>query len=209
MPQPSERQRHWETAYAGKAEEEAPWFQDTPELSLALLTATGVGRSARLIDVGGGASRLADALLDAGFKDITVLDIAEPGLAKTKARLERRADEIAWVVADITTWRPEGAFDLWHDRALFHFLTEAGDRRAYVETLRRALAPGGHVILAAFAPDGPKECSGLPVVRYDAAAITKELGGDFSLEEERAESHVTPGGAAQPYRYFRFTRPRP
>ncbi len=207
MPEPSQRQRHWESVYAGKAEDEVPWFQDSPEVSLALLAAAGVGRSARLIDVGGGASRLADALLDAGFKDITVLDIAEPGLAKTKARLGRRADEIAWVVADITTWRPEGKFDLWHDRAVFHFLTEADDRRAYVETLRRVLAPGGHVILAAFGPDGPPTCSGLPVVRFDAAAISKELGGDFALEEERGEAHVTPGGVAQAYRYFRFTRP--
>lgn len=207
MPHPSERQRHWERAYASKAEDEVSWFQDTPELSLALIAAAGVGRSARLVDVGGGASRLADALLDAGFRDITVLDIAEPGLAKTKARLGRRADEIAWLVADVTTWRPAAQFDLWHDRAVFHFLTEAEDRRAYVEALRRALAPGGHVILAAFGPDGPEKCSGLPVVRYDAAAITKELGGDFALEEERSEAHVTPGGAAQPYRYFRLTRP--
>ncbi len=207
MPQTSERQRHWENAYAGKAEDEVSWFQDSPELSLALIAAAGLGRKARLIDVGGGASRLADMLLDAGFKDITVLDIAEPGLAKTKARLGRRADEIAWVVADITTWRPEGTFDLWHDRAVFHFLTEADDRRAYVEALRRALTPGGHVILAAFGPDGPEKCSGLPVVRYDAAGITKELGGDFSLEEERGETHVTPGGVTQHFLYFRFTRP--
>lgn len=207
MPEPSQRQRHWESVYAGKAEDEVSWFQDSPEVSLALLAAAGVGRSARLIDVGGGASRLADALLDAGFKDITVLDIAEPGLAKTKARLGRRADEIAWVVADIITWRPEGKFDLWHDRAVFHFLTEADDRRAYVETLRRALAPGGHVILAAFGPDGPSTCSGLPVVRFDAAGIAAELGPEFGLEEERGEAHVTPGGVAQAYRYFRFTRP--
>lgn len=207
MPQPSERQRHWESVYAGKAEDEVPWFQDSPELSLALIAAAGVGRGARLIDVGGGASRLADMLIDAGFKDLTVLDIAEPGLAKAKARLGRRADEIAWVVADITTWRPEGTFDLWHDRAVFHFLTEADDRHAYVEALRGALAPGGHVILAAFGPDGPKKCSGLPVVRYDAAGIAKELGGDFSLEEERSETHVTPGGVKQNFLYFRFIRP--
>ncbi len=207
MPRPSERQRHWESAYAGKAEDEVSWFQDSPDLSLALIAAAGVGRNARLIDVGGGAARLADALLDAGFKNITVLDIVEAGLAKTKARLGPRADEIAWVVQDVTTWHPAAQFDLWHDRAVFHFLTEAGDRRAYVEALRRALTPGGHVILAAFGPDGPDKCSGLPVVRYDAAGIAAELGAVFGLEEERSETHVTPGGAAQHFLYFRFTRP--
>lgn len=207
MPQSSERQRHWENAYAGKAEDEVPWFQDSPALSLALIAAAGVGRRASLIDVGGGAARLADALLDAGFKDITVLDIAEAGLAQTKARLGRGADEITWVVADVTAWHPAARFDLWHDRAVFHFLTGADDRRAYVEALRRALAPGGHVILAAFGPDGPKACSGLPVVRYDAAAIAAELGAEFVLEEERGEAHVTPGGVTQNFLYFRFTRP--
>ena len=160
-----------------------------------------------MIDVGGGASRLVDALLDAGFKNLTVLDIAEPALATAMARLESRAGEITWVVHDVTTWKPPATFELWHDRAVFHFLTEADDRRAYVEVLRAALAPGGHVILAAFGPDGPQKCSGLPVVRYDAAAIAKELGAEFSLEEERAEAHETPGGATQHFRYFRFIRP--
>lgn len=207
MAQPSERQLHWEKVYTGTAEDEVSWFQDSPALSLELIAAASVGREARMIDVGGGASRLVDALLDAGFKDLTVLDIAEPALAKAMARLESRAGEITWVVHDVTTWKPPATFELWHDRAVFHFLTEADDRRAYVEVLRAALAPGGHVILAAFGPDGPQKCSGLPVVRYDAAAIAKELGAEFSLEEERAEAHETPGGATQHFRYFRFIRP--
>ncbi len=207
MVQVSEHQQHWESIYATKAEDELSWFQQSPELSLALIAAAGVGRKARLVDVGGGASRLVDALLDAGFKDLTVLDIAAPGLEQAEERLGERAGEVTWVVHDVTTWQPAVRFDLWHDRAVFHFLTDVDDRRTYLDVLRRALALGGHVILAAFGPDGPERCSGLPVVRYDAEAIAKELGGEFRLEEERAEAHQTPGGVTQAYRYFRFTRP--
>ncbi len=207
MVQVSEHQQHWESLYATRTEGELSWFQQSPELSLALIAAAGVGREARLVDVGGGASRLVDALLDAGFKDLTVLDIAEAGLEQAGARLGERAGEVTWVVQDVTAWQPAVRFDLWHDRAVFHFLTDADDRRAYVDVLRRALVPGGHVILAAFGPDGPQNCSGLPVVRYDAEAVAKELGGEFCLEEERAEAHRTPGGTTQHYRYFRFTRP--
>lgn len=207
MVQINKRQQHWENTYATKAEGEVSWFQKSPDLSLALIAATGVGREARLVDVGGGASRIVDALLDAGFKNLTVLDIAESGLEHAKARLGDLAGKVTWVVHDVTIWQPEVRFELWHDRAVFHFLTDAVDRRDYMDVLHRALAPGGHVILAAFGPNGPERCSGLPVVRYNAEALAKELGGEFRLEEERAETHKTPGGVMQHYRYVRFTLP--
>ena len=166
-----ERQAHWENVYQIKAERDVSWFEESPTISLDLIHATGVKPDASIIDIGGGTSRLVDTLLDEGFKVITVLDISEKALATSKARLGTRAAHVQWVVADITTWEPSQTYDVWHDRAVLHFLTDPKDRAAYAERVLRAVRPGGHVIIGTFAPDGPEWCSGLPVVRHDAASL--------------------------------------
>ncbi len=162
------------------------WFQESPAPSLDLIRspwARPTGTS--IIDVGGGASRLVDALFDEGFDRLTVLDLSEQALAASKARLGAAANKVRWLVADVTTWEPAETYDLWHDRAAFHFLTEAADRAAYASARRKAVRPGGHVIIGTFALDGPERCSGLPVQRHDAASIAAVLGDDFELIDTR------------------------
>lgn len=201
-----QRQTHWDEIYAAKGEAEVSWFQASPEPSLGLIRQAGAAPRSAIVDVGGGASRLVDALLDSGFADVTVLDLSAAALARAQARLGDRAAQARWVVADATGWRPERRYDLWHDRAAFHFLVDPADRAAYVGVLKQALTPGGQVILAAFAPDGPEKCSGLPVMRHDAASFARELGPDFALIEERAHGHSTPWGAIQRFRFAAFRR---
>lgn len=201
-----QRQTHWDEVYAAKGEAEVSWFQASPEPSLGLIRRAGVGADAAIVDVGGGASRLVDALLDSGFSDVTVLDLSAAALARAQARLGDRAAQARWIVADATGWRPERRYDLWHDRAAFHFLVDPADRAAYVGVLKQALAPGGQVILAAFAPDGPEKCSGLPVMRHDAASFAQELGPGFTLVEELAHEHATPWGSVQRFRFAAFRR---
>ena len=203
---PAERRGHWEGVYASRGPSEVSWYQARPAVSLDLIAATGAGPDAGIIDVGGGASTLVDHLLDAGYRNLAVLDVAAGALAACRARLGARAEAVEWIVADVTAWEPERTCDVWHDRAVFHFLTEAADRRAYVTTLRKALAGRGHLIVATFAPDGPPRCSGLPVVRYDAASLGAELGEGFRLVETRREEHVTPAGTVQPFLYQRYVR---
>jgi len=159
-----------------------------------------------IIDVGGGASSLVDCLAAGGFSRIAVLDLSSAALAVSKKRLGVRSVDIEWIESDITAFEPAHDFRLWHDRALFHFLTEPADRRRYVEVLKRALSPGGHLILASFAVGGPERCSGLPIVQYDGPKLLAELGGEFSLVEQRRESHVTPAGNVQEFEWFRCTR---
>ena len=179
----SSRQGHWDNVYATKAENAVSWFQEKADISLDLIRATGVKTTASIIDIGGGASRLVDMLLDEGFSAITVLDLSEMALATSKARLGARAAAAKWIVADIATWEPTQTYDVWHDRAVLHFLIAPKDRAAYAERVLRAVAPGGHVIIGTFALDGPERCSGLPVVRYDAAALGELLGRAFELIE--------------------------
>lgn len=195
MPAPGTE--HWEEVYDRDDLSTLSWHQREPAVSLELIDALGMGPGTAVVDVGGGASPLAGRLLERGFADVTVLDVAEPALEAARRRLGARASEISWIEADVRTWRPRRRFDLWHDRALFHFFVDAADRERYRETLRAALAPGGAVVLAAFAPDGPETCSGLPVARHDAAGLAAELG--FRLVEQRREEHVTPGGRIQPF----------
>ncbi len=202
----AERQLHWQQAHTGRAAESLSWYQDRPELSLAMIAATGFGRDAGIIDMGGGASTLADHLLDSGYGDITVFDIAATALAAARERLGERAQALTWLTADATDWTPARRYDIWHDRAVFHFLTEAEARRAYVERLAAALNEAGQAIFATFAPDGPERCSGLAVRRYDGESLGAELGAAFRLVETRSESHVTPGGVAQKFQYSRFAR---
>jgi 2-polyprenyl-3-methyl-5-hydroxy-6-metoxy-1,4-benzoquinol methylase len=202
----AERQAHWQNVYRSKGEREVSWFEETPALSLDLIRATGVGADAAIIDIGGGASRLVDALLAAGFKSVSVLDLSQQALAAAQARLGARGAAVNWIVADVTTWRPSQTYEVWHDRAALHFLTQAEDRAAYAACLRRAVRPGGHVIIGTFAPDGPERCSGLPVMRHDADTLAAMLGPAFTLVESRRHEHRTPTGAIQRFQFSRFER---
>jgi trans-aconitate methyltransferase len=200
-----DRKQHWESVYREKAEDAVSWFQAHPEISLELIRAHCRPGEA-LVDVGGGASRLVDHLLAAGYADLTVLDISEAALERAGMRLGKAALRVQWRVADITSWQPERRYRLWHDRAVFHFLTEAADRDAYRRNLMQALAPGGHALIASFAPDGPERCSGLPVQRYSPESLARELGEGLRLRESRDETHLTPAGRLQRFQYSVFER---
>jgi SAM-dependent methyltransferase len=199
--QNEQRQLHWENLYQSKGEHDVSWFQDTPTPSLELLDEIGVTPAASVIDIGGGASRLVDRLIERGFRDVTVLDLSEAALAAAKDRLGDRASRVTWIVADVTQWEPMTAYDVWHDRAAFHFLTEEADRAAYLARLRRGLEIGGHAIIATFALDGPARCSGLPVVRYSPDCLRQTLGADFTLITSRNDSHATPWGGTQSFQF--------
>jgi SAM-dependent methyltransferase len=202
----SDRSSHWETVYATKGENQVSWFQERPAISLALIKATQATKEAAIIDIGGGASRLADALLYDGYRSIAVLDLSAHALDAAKQRIGAAASEIDWIVADVTTWTPARSYEIWHDRAAFHFLTAASDRAAYIDRLRRAVVAGGHVIIATFALDGPEKCSGLPVQRYDAKSLAAELGSDFELVETQSDVHRTPWESTQSFQFSRFRR---
>jgi SAM-dependent methyltransferase len=201
---------HWETVYSTKRTNAVSWFQEHAELSRRLIRATGVPGSGSIIDVGGGASTLVDGLLADGFKNVTVLDLSAAALAAARRRLGSLASAVCWLEADITqTVLPMHAYDVWHDRAVFHFLTTPEARAAYVYNMRRSVKPGGHVVIATFGPGGPERCSGLAVCRYDVATLSKELGDDFTLAESLFDVHQTPGGASQQFLYCRFRLERP
>jgi trans-aconitate methyltransferase len=197
----SERQSHWQNVYLSKGEQQVSWTQLDPQPSLGLIEKYAAGRDASIVDIGGGASRLVDALVVDGFAAITVLDLSEAALQAAKARLGEQGGSVRWVAADATAWQPPHVFDIWHDRAAFHFLVEAKDRAAYVDRLQAGVKPGGHAIIATFAPDGPEKCSGLPVQRYDPESLARTLGGAFELVERQFHRHVTPWGAAQSFQF--------
>lgn len=201
-----DRQAHWEAVYARRDPLEVSWYQSEPALSLDLIAATGAAHDAPVIDVGGGASLLVDRLLQRGYADVTVLDLSAHALAHARARLGAQAGRVHWLVADVTAFAPARPYAVWHDRAVFHFLTDADDRRKYVQALSRSLAPDGQVVIAAFAVGGPTQCSGLDIVQYDAEKLARALGPAFRLVEERAERHITPGGKEQQFGYFRLAR---
>ena len=200
------RGAHWENVYRSKGERELSWFQEIPSISSELIRSAGATRHSAVVDIGGGASRLVDALVDEGFEDVTVLDLSESTLAGAKTRLGATAARVTWIVADVVRWKPLQRYDVWHDRAAFHFLTDEADRIAYVECLREALRPGGYAIIATFALDGPERCSGLPVVRYDAARLGNVLGDVFNLVETRRHDHHTPTGSIQRFQFSMFRR---
>lgn len=202
----SDRSTHWDDVYATKGEAEVSWFQNSPATSLAMVRAANPAREAAIIDIGGGASRLVDALLLDGYRDVAVLDLSANALDAAKKRIGEAASMVDWIVADATTWRPAKTYDLWHDRAAFHFLTDSHDRTAYIERLRSAVAPGGHIVIATFAPDGPEKCSGLLVQRHDSASLSAELGPEFELVEARSETHHTPWHSTQAFQFSRFRR---
>ncbi|WDZ78659.1 class I SAM-dependent methyltransferase [Ensifer adhaerens] len=195
------RQAQWDNAYQTKGEAGVSWFEDTPAISLELIRKHATIASTSLIDVGGGASRLVDALLDEGVKMVTVLDLSPSALEAAKARLGLRADDVQWIAADVTEWEPDQSYDIWHDRAAFHFLTDPEDRAAYIERLTAAVALGGHAVIATFAPDGPERCSGLPVVRYDPAALAEMIGPSFRLVEQLMHQHTTPWNSTQAFQF--------
>jgi 2-polyprenyl-3-methyl-5-hydroxy-6-metoxy-1,4-benzoquinol methylase len=204
--QSPDRRSHWENVYATKAETEVSWFEESPAISLELIEATGAGPESAIIDIGGGASRLIDALVERGFRDVTVLDLAKAALATAKARLGARAKTAQWIAADVVAWRSPRRFDVWHDRAVFHFLTEPADQAAYVDRLKEALKLGGSAIIGTFAPDGPERCSGLPVARHDSASLARVLGPGFELAATRRHDHKTPGGAVQRFQFSAFRK---
>jgi SAM-dependent methyltransferase len=202
-----ERHSHLENVYQSKGERDVSWFQESPEISHDLIRATGANVDSQIIDIGGGASRLVDALLDEGFAAITVLDLSEKAFATAKARLGVRSASVKWIAADVTTWEPSQTYDVWYDRAAFHFLTEPRDRAAYVERLLRAVRPGGHAIIGTFAPDNPERCSGLPVVRHDAASLIKILGPACELIESPSNAYGShPAVPIQPVSPFEKRR---
>jgi SAM-dependent methyltransferase len=200
------RQAHWENVYTTKGEKEVSWFQENPAPSLELIALTGLSEDAAIIDIGGGASRLVDDLLARKFRRLTVLDFSGAALAAARERLGDRGTDVKWVIADVTKWEPTETYDLWHDRAAFHFLIDHADQSAYVDRLKKAVKLEGYVIIGTFAPDGPERCSGLPIVRHDAATLAKTLGSDFVLIDTRRHEHATPWGAIQRFQFSTFRR---
>ena len=205
---PAARRAHWDQVYAGRGQRQVSWYQPDPRLSAALVTDAAAslpaGRDSAVIDAGGGASPLAQRLTSAGFTDVTVLDVSAAALAAGRAR--PGSIRIRWINADLLAWKPPRAYQIWHDRAVFHFLVSPADRAAYLATMRAALPGGGAVILAAFAADGPEYCSGLPVARYDPAGLATELtaayGNAVTITGHHAEQHRTPAGAIQPFTWL-------
>lgn len=199
-------QTHWDAVYEKKAASEVSWYEPRPEKSLELIRASAVDTGEPIIDVGGGASRLVDELLAAGYSNLSVLDISAAVLAKLRTRLGPAASSVTLLHEDVTAFRPETQYALWHDRAVFHFLTADEERAHYIDALRRGVRRDGHVIMATFGPSGPERCSGLPTRRYDAASLAAELGAGFALAQSALLIHRTPAGLQQQFLYCWFAR---
>ena len=202
----AERRAHWENVYTTKGEDQVSWFQETAEPSLDLVSLLQLAPDSAIIDIGGGASHFVDGLVSRGFQAVTVLDLSEAALAAARHRLGSKAEAVTWIAADVTEWEPFRTYDLWHDRATFHFLTDDRGRSAYVERLGKAIKSGGHAIIGTFALDGPERCSGLPVTRYDATTLGATLGANFLLVDARRHEHTTPWGATQRFQFSTFRR---
>lgn len=198
------RHAHWEGVYSTKGENEVSWFQDNATISLELIETFAASPETAIIDIAGGTSRLVDSLLAKGFYALSVLDLSETALDTTKSRVGAQAEKVHWIAADATLWEPTEVYDIWHDRAGFHFLTEERDRLAYIDNMKKALRVEGHAIIATFAPDGPERCSGLPIVRYDAETLGRSIGPQFALIEERRHTHTTPWGSTQSFQFSVF-----
>lgn len=201
------RAAHWDAVYDTRGEDGVSWFQSVPTITLELLRDLGVAPDASIIDLGGGASVVVDHLLAREFSDITILDVSKVALDKTAARLGPRAEDVHWLHRDIFDWRPDRRYDLWHDRAVFHFLIDDDERQSYARTLGSGLAPDGRAIIATFDADGPSHCSGLPVVRYRADDLAQVFAPEFRLVSSRREEHVTPAGLIQPFTWVVLARP--
>lgn len=200
-----DRVAHWNHVYETKPPDTVSWFQRSPDRSLEYIRKL-TGRAARIIDIGGGASGLVDSLLNAGYERPLVLDVSAAALAHTQQRLGSRVDLVEWIVSDVIGVAELPPVDLWHDRAVLHFLADPVDQAAYADLARRTVRSGGHLVIATFALDGPEKCSGLPVQRHDGASLSQLLGGGFELVEESREVHVTPGGSEQRFQWGVFQR---
>jgi SAM-dependent methyltransferase len=202
----SARKEHWDQVYSSRSEHDVSWYQPEPRLSLELIRAYAPAESGRIIDVGGGASTLVDRLLERSFARLAVLDLSDVALSRSIQRLGELARKVEWITADITKVEDIGTFDVWHDRAVFHFLTSPEDRKSYVELARRTIPSGGSLVIGTFADDGPSRCSDLDVRRYNARTLSAELGKDFSLVKETGETHTTPWRKAQSFFFGVFER---
>ena len=200
------RQQHWNAIYKSRDEWDVSWFEAFPAISLEMIEAIGLKPDTCIVDVGGGESRLIDALLKAGLNCLAVLDVSREALEHARARIGTAARAVTWIESDVTGAWSLKPMDIWHDRAVFHFLVEAEDRLRYLTHLRQTLKVNGGAIIATFAPDGPDRCSGLPVARYSPDALAAELGGEFTLLESRLHPHRTPSGTVQSFQYSRFRR---
>ncbi len=197
-------QQHWNRRFSDSAPESLTWFTKAPDHSLALIDRFGPGKDASVIDVGAGNGRLADHLLARGYRDITLLDLSQTALEQTRARLGKDTRNVELLACDITTWSPARQFDIWHDRAVFHFMIGKDAQNGYLRALRAATRPGSTIIMATFSPEGPEKCSGLPVQRYDAAALAQRLGPPFTLLFDDRFDHITPGGGRQNFTIAAF-----
>lgn len=200
------KQKHWDKAHAARHAREVSWYQQLPASSLRMIQKSNIAKDIPIIDVGGGASLLVDFLLEKGYQDVTVLDVSGIALNLASDRLGDRAARIEWIEQDITCFEAKRKYGLWHDRALFHFLTFRNERKKYIRVLRRSLQPGGQLIIAAFAFGGPTKCSGLDIVQYDAQKLEKELGEAFTLVEQEQVVHQTPAKKEQLFGFYRFIR---
>jgi SAM-dependent methyltransferase len=197
---------HWEKIYNTRSPTAVSWYQTHPSISLKLIEATGIGKQQSIIDVGGGTSVLVDCLLEQGFQKLAVLDISPSALEIAKTRLGMRAENVEWYEMDIMEFQPPHQFELWHDRAVFHFLTNEGDRRKYLSVLKGALVRSGYLVMATFAKDGPKRCSGLDTIQYDIESMSAQLDDEFGLIEKLDETHLTPANKEQKFTYFLYKR---
>lgn len=205
MADQAETAAHWDAAYA-RGDNTRSWYEEHPDMSLRMLASAGIAAAAALIDVGGGASPLAGALLDRGFRDLTVLDISAAGMQHARARLGARADQVHWLTTDVLSWHPRRRYQGWHDRAVYHFLTTEEHRQRYLHTLDTATAPGAIAVFGCFAPDGPQYCSGLPVTRYSPAQLARHIGAKWLLISQDREEHITPAGTIQPLTWVALRR---
>jgi SAM-dependent methyltransferase len=201
-----DRHAHWEGVYRARPSNDLSWFQQNPALSVEIITALAPNRDARIIDVGGGDSLLVDHLLDLGYRRLTVLDISVSAIERARTRLGSLGEIVRWIATDVLAVEPLGTYDVWHDRALFHFLLEPKERQQYVAAVTTAVVSEGVAVIATFAPDGPQRCSGLDVCRYDEQTLAAEFADSFVLSDARREEHRTPWGSEQRFVYAVFRR---
>ena len=201
-----DRKAYWQNVYREKSPVDVSWYQKEPTLSLEFIHSAQIANDESIIDVGGGTSVLVDCLCKKGFTNLSVLDISGDALASTGKRLGDSTKNIEWFETDITQFKAPHPFSLWHDRAVFHFLTDQSDRESYVKALKLGLRPSGHLIIAAFAIGGPEKCSGLEIVQYNTEKLIAELGEEFELIEKKDELHITPANEEQKFTYFRFIK---
>ncbi|UZH55360.1 class I SAM-dependent methyltransferase [Salinimicrobium tongyeongense] len=198
--------QHWDKVYSEKAPTEVSWYEPMPQISLELIRSCGISEDAAIIDIGGGDSFLAEFLISLGYTNVTVVDISSKAIARAKERMCEKADEVKWIVADVSNFEPERQYDLWHDRAAFHFLTAGQEKQAYLEKLKNAVKPGGYVIMGTFSERGPEKCSGLEVQRYSVNNLCQLFEKEFSMLNGKNVDHQTPSGKSQNFTFCSFQK---